>query len=42
MNKSEFIKELSKQTKYDEEECTLINSIIEDTFIIEKSPYTLK
>ena len=29
MNKSEFIKELSKQTKYDEEKCTLINSIIE-------------
>ena len=36
MNKSEFIKELSKQTKYDEEKCTLINSIIEDTFIIGK------
>lgn len=36
MNKSEFIKELSKQTEYDEERCTLINSIIEDTFIIGK------
>lgn len=36
MNKSEFIKELSKQTEYDEEKCSLINSIIEDTFIIGK------
>ena len=36
MNKSEFIKELSKQTGYDEEKCNLINSIIEDTFIIGK------
>ena len=34
MNKNEFIKELSKQTGYDEERCNLINSIIEDTFII--------
>ena len=36
MNKSEFINELSKQTGYDEEKCSLINSIIEDTFIIGK------
>lgn len=36
MNKSEFIKELSKQTGYDEAKCNLINSIIEDTFIIGK------
>ena len=36
MNKNEFIKELSKQTGYDEEKCNLINSIIEDTFIIGK------
>ena len=36
MIKNEFIKELSKQTGYDEEKCTLINSIIEDTFIIGK------
>ena len=36
MNKSEFIKELSKQTGYDEEKCNVINSIVEDTFIIGK------
>ena len=36
MNKKEFIEELSKQTGYDEEKCNLINSIIEDTFIIGK------
>ena len=36
MNKSEFIKELSKQTGYDEEKCIVINSIVEDTFIIGK------
>ena len=36
MNKSEFLNELSKQTGYDEEKCNLINSIIEDTFIIGK------
>lgn len=36
MNKTEFIKELSKHTGYDEEKCNLINSIIEDTFIIGK------
>ena len=36
MNKSEVIKELSKQTGYDEEKCNLINSILEDTFIIGK------
>ena len=36
MNKNEFIKELSKQTGYDEEKCIQINSIIEDTFIIGK------
>lgn len=33
MNKSGFIRELSKQTGYDEEKCTLINSIIENYFI---------
>lgn len=37
MNKSEFIKELSKQTGYDGERCNTINSIVEDTFIIGKS-----
>lgn len=36
MKKSEFIKELSKQTGYDEEKCIVINSIVEDTFIIGK------
>ena len=36
MNKSEFIKELSKQTGYDEEKCIVINSIVEDTFKIGK------
>ena len=33
MNKSEYIKELSKQTGYDEEKCILINNIIENHFI---------
>lgn len=36
MNKNEFIKELSKQTGYNDEKCEVINSIIEDTFIIGK------
>jgi len=36
MNKYGFIKELSNQTGYDEEKCTLINSIIEDSLIIGK------
>lgn len=36
MNKSEFIKELSKQTGYDEERCKKINDVIEDTFLIGK------
>ncbi len=34
MNKTIFIKELSKQTGYDEEKCTLINNIIENYFIL--------
>ena len=33
MNKTGFIKELSKQTGYDEEKCILINDIIENYFI---------
>ena len=33
MNKNIFIKELSKQTGYDEEKCILINDIIENYFI---------
>ena len=36
MNKSEFIKELSKQTSYNEERCNTINNIV----ITEKG-YTL-
>lgn len=34
MNKNKFIKELSKQTGYDEEKCILINDIIENHFIV--------
>lgn len=33
MNKIGFIKELSKQTGYDEQKCILINDIIENYFI---------
>lgn len=33
MNKTRFIKELSKETGYDEEKCILINNIIENYFI---------
>lgn len=33
MNKSGFVKELSKQTGYNEEKCTLINNVIENYFI---------
>lgn len=33
MNKTSFIKELSKQTGYDEEKCILINNVIENYFI---------
>lgn len=36
MNKTGFIKELSKQTGYDEERCILINDIIENYFIFGK------
>ena len=36
MNQSGFIKELSKQTGYDEEKCILINNIIENYFIFGK------
>ncbi|MBR1654431.1 MAG: hypothetical protein IJ690_05750 [Clostridia bacterium] len=34
MNKTEFIKELTEKTGYDEEKCIVINSIIEDTFFV--------
>lgn len=33
MNRTGFIKELSKETGYDEEKCTLINNVIENYFI---------
>ncbi len=33
MNKNGFIKELSKETGYDEEKCILINNVIENYFI---------
>lgn len=33
MNKMGFIKELSKETGYDEQKCILINDIIENYFI---------
>lgn len=36
MNKNVFIKELSKQTGYDEEKCILINNVIENYFIFGK------
>lgn len=36
MNKTGFIKELSKQTGYDEEKCILINDIMENYFIFER------
>ena len=34
MNKGEFIKKLSEKLGYDEEKCTIINSIVEDHFLI--------
>lgn len=36
MNKNGFIKELSKQTGYDEEKCILINNVIENYYIFSK------
>lgn len=37
MNKTGFIKELSEKLGYDEEKSTLINSVIEDHFIVGKN-----
>ncbi len=34
MNKADFIEELKKQTGFDEGKCTIINSIVEDTFFV--------
>ena len=36
MNKLQFINELSKKTNYSIEDCTRINSILEDNFIISR------
>ena len=36
MNKIGFIKELSKETGYSEQECILINNVIENYFIFGK------
>lgn len=36
MNKMGFVKELSKQTGYDEQKCILINNVIENYFIFVK------
>ena len=36
MNKNEFIRELSNKTNYSIEECTKINEILENNFIISK------
>lgn len=36
MNKTEFIKTLSEKTGYSIEKCTIINSILEDNFVISK------
>lgn len=37
MNKSEFIKEISNRTGFDENKCNEINNIVEETFIIGKN-----
>lgn len=37
MNKTEFIKELGARTGLSADKCELVNSIIEDTFIIGKN-----
>ncbi len=37
MNKSKFIKKLSKETEYSEEKCLLINNVLENYFIFNKS-----
>lgn len=37
MNKTDFIKVLSEKLGYDEGKCTIINSIVEDHFIVGKN-----
>lgn len=36
MNKAGFIKELQSRTDFTEEQCTVINSVLEDHFIFHK------
>ena len=36
MNKSEFIKELGSKTNYTEEQCAVINDVLENHFIFRK------
>ena len=36
MNKIGFIKELSKETGYDEQKCILLNNVIENYFIFDR------
>ena len=36
MNKSEFIKELQTKTDYTEEQCAIINDVLENHFIFRK------
>ena len=36
MNKEKFIEELSNKTGYSKENCTIINSVLEDNFLIGK------
>ena len=37
MNKSGFIKELSNKLGYEEKKCILINSVLDDTFLVGKN-----
>lgn len=37
MNKSAFIKELASQLSYSEDECLIINDILENNFFLKKS-----
>ena len=37
MNKTGFIKKLQKELNYNEEKCIIINSVLEDHFIIGKN-----
>lgn len=37
MNKTNFIKKLKEETKYNEEDCKIVNDVIESHFIIGKN-----